>query len=176
MIHYIIPKYLDGRGNMTYIKNDSGESIVTKSVESVIRESLKRECIDIKEYRRKCQRLLNQKNLSPIYKRQGEILIPVKVRKAMIKRDGSHGYVNMFKISKIKENDMILFDGTKINFLDTERCIIKRLKMGKILDEHFKEKETYYRYPSDDMNSPATKEDIALLLSEVVRLKRLMER
>lgn len=141
MIYYIMPKYVDGRGNCTCIRDENGEEIVSKTIEAVIREHFKNDCIDIKAYKRKCQKILNQKNLSPLYKCQGEIYIPVKVRKPRVVRDGSHGYINMYSILKINDGIIILNDGSKIIFMDSLRCIIKRIKMGRILEEHFKNLE-----------------------------------
>ncbi|EYE89887.1 hypothetical protein Q428_00750 [Fervidicella metallireducens AeB] len=92
-------------------------------------------CLDFRAIKNRSKKILNQRNLAPLYISESEILIPVKVRKPRVSRDGGYGYLNINTIKEIKDKYLILNNGEKIIFKDSNRTIIKRIKMARILKE-----------------------------------------
>lgn len=172
MIYYLIPEYIDKIGDCCRLRDENGENICNKNMKSMTGELFRDKCLDLKIIKRRCSRVLSQKNLTPLYLGPEEILMPIRIRKPRVQRDGGYGYVNYFMLEKIVEDSLILKDGSRIFFIDSERSIIKRMKMAKILDEAFRDNKDRTREFRVNLKEPATKEDISVLLGEIVELKR----
>lgn len=175
MIYYLIPEYIDRVGDCCKLKTENGENICNKNMKSMTGELFRDKYLDLKIIKRRCSRVLNQKNLTPLYLSSEEILIPVKIRKPRVQRDGGYGYINYFMIDRIEGKSFILKDKDRLFFIDSERSIIKRMKMAKILDEAFKNNNDRIKEFRVNLKEPATKEDISVLLGEIVELRRKIE-
>lgn len=175
MIYYLIPEYIERLGDGCRIRKDSGEDIFNKTMKSMINEIFKERCVDLKSIKRKCTRLLGQKNLTPIYLSEEEILIPVKIRKPRVTRDGGYGYVNYLFIDRVEDRSIVLKDESKLFYIDSARSIIKRIKMARILEESFGDKDKIFKEFKLNSRQPATKEDISLLIREIVELREKLE-
>lgn len=176
MIYYILPEYIDGKGDCCRVKDSEEDRIYEKKIGPVLKKIFSSRCFDLRIIKNKCGRILNQKNLIPLYLGADEILIPVKVREPRLLRDGEYGYVNIFALQNMMDKHILLKDGSKIIFMDSKRCIIKRVKMAKILEECFKENHVRLKDEDGVYDIPATKEDVALILKEILHIKRTMER
>jgi hypothetical protein len=135
LIYYIIPEYIDNIGDCCRFKNDKYERIYEKKIDSVLKEVFKEKCIDINAVKYKCSRVLNQRNLIPLFLSKDEILVPVKSRIPRFSRDGGYGYINALLIKKVEDEHIVLKDGSKILYIDNKRSFSKRLKMVKTLED-----------------------------------------
>ncbi|MCX7904524.1 MAG: hypothetical protein N2486_08420 [Caloramator sp.] len=172
MLIYILPFYLDGVGDVCKIKDEKGERIVYIKLVNMLKNIYRERMLDFKEVRRKCRKVLNQKNVIPLMLNEGELLIPVKIRKARTARDEVYGYINFYFIDKIEDGCIILKDGQKILYIESYRSVIKRTKLVKTLEKEFCDKIKLEKF---DFNAPATKGDIAFILNEILYLKKLLE-
>lgn len=134
MIFYIIPKYFQGIGDRTIINfNGNAEEIEHKNIRSILKDITQEKGQDLKELKYKCSKITNLGKLTPIAVSTDVILLPVKVRKPRVHRDAGYGYVNLFCIEQIKENYILMNNGSKIFFVENRRSIIKRAKLAKNL-------------------------------------------
>lgn len=176
MLVYIIPDYIEGLGNCTRLKDQSGEHVLNKTVKSQLKSICNEQMIDLRIAKRKAEKILGQRNLIPIYLNSAEIYIPVRLRKPMVVRDGGYGYVNYFMIEKIMDKHIILKDKSNLNYIGSKRSLMKRYKMAEVLIESFDDKAPDISYMEMEMKSPATREDIMFLVSELGKLKKAVER
>jgi len=170
---YILPCYIENLGDGCKVKDEKGERVVDIKITSLLKSILKERMLDFREIKRKSKRILNQRNIIPLYIGDGEILLPIKVRKPKVLRDEVYGYVNFYFIDKIEDGQIILKDGQVINYLESKRALSRRLKMVSLLEREFcdKIKSNYF-----NLNDPATKGDIMFLLKEIIDIKRLLDR
>lgn len=176
MFYYLLSEYIDDEENCCRIKDECGERVVKKSAFYALKDVFRENCMDMKYVRKKCSSIVNQKNLIPFYDKDGFMYMPIKVRKPRIKRDSGYGYINCGFIVHINENELVLKDNGKIIYLERYHTIIKRLKMAKIIKEHIEDKKIDFAKISKELKSPATKEDIVMILKEIMEIKRMMER
>jgi hypothetical protein len=175
LIYFLIPQYIDEIGDCCIFCNDNKDVIYHKKTEYVLKELCKERCIDLAAVKRKCSRILSQKNLIPLYLSKDEILIPIKVRRPRVLRDGGYGYVNACAVEKIVDGKIVFKNGRTILFIDNKRSIVKRLKAVKTLEEAFNDKlDSYIEYQKDFKGS-ATKEDVAIILREILDIKKKIE-
>jgi len=172
MLIYILPFYLEGVGDVCKVKDEKGERIVYIKLSNMLKNIFKERMLDFKEVRRKCRKVLNQKNIIPLILNEKEILFPIKIRKPRTSRDEVYGYINFHFIDKIEEGEILLKDGQKIFFIESYRSVIKRTKLVKTLEKEFCDKIKLDKF---DFNAPATKGDIAFILNEILYLKKLLE-
>ena len=176
MFYYLLPEYIDNEGNCCRIKDEEGERVIRKSIVYALKDVFDKNCMDMRLVKRRCSRIINQKNLVPFYDDKGVIYMPVKVRKPRIKKDTGYGYINCSFIAGISDSELLLKDNGKIIYLERYRTIIKRLKMAKIIKEHIEDNEIDFAKVSEELKCPATKQDALILLREIIEIKRMMER
>ncbi|GEM_PF-1044708 len=175
MIVFIIPKYIEGIGNAASIKDESGERTLKTSLSSAIRKVFEERTVDLKAIKKRTSRFFDQKYLVPLYLSNQEVLIPVRVRKPLVLKDGGYGYVNSNLIKTIDTEKLILKDGSTLEYYDSKDCIIKRIRMAKKLLDMLYKNDDLGVLKKMDMSLPATKEDIILLLKEIMSLKNKFE-
>lgn len=175
MIYYIFPEYVERVGDCCRVATSDGDTIYQKSIKSVLNSIYKERYLDIREIKHKCSKVVNQNNLTPMYVSSEEILIPMKVRNPRIVRDGGYGYINALIIDEVEEEFVRTKNKDELLFLDNKRIIIKRIKMARIIKEAFSSRFSS-NILDEDLKNPATKEDVMLLLSEIMKIKRNMER
>lgn len=175
LIYYIIPEYIDNIGDCCRLKDDKCERIYEKKMDSVLKEVYKEKCIDINAVKNKCGKVLNQRNLIPLFLDKDEILVPIKSRTPRFSKDGSYGYVNAVLIADIKDRHILLKDGSKVLYIDNKRSFSKRLRMVKTLEKSLITKNYSLEQLGSNLKSNSTKEDIALILWEILNLSRKIE-
>ncbi|QCX34383.1 hypothetical protein FDN13_12105 [Caloramator sp. E03] len=174
MVQYIIPEYIEGRGDCCRIKEDDNERIIYKGMSSALRSLFYERGRSIESIRKRCVKILNQKNLIPIYLGEGEVLIPVKVRESIVKGDGLYGYVNYGFIDRIYDDYIVFKDNSRICVLENKKSINKRFKMASIVEKEFDDLKLPLEFYSMSKEA-ATKEDIALLLLEIKKIVKKIE-
>lgn len=174
MVQYIIPEYIEGKGDCCRLKEDDNERIIYKGMSSALKSLLCERGRSIESVRKRCVKILNQKNLIPIYLGAGEILIPVKVREGIVKGDGLYGYVNYGFIDRIYDDYIVFKDNSRIHVLENKKSINKRYKMASIVEKEFDDLKLPLEFYSMSKEA-ATKEDIALLLLEIKKIVKMIE-
>jgi len=176
----ILPVYIPMKGNCSYILTfEGGKHEYDKKVNTMLIRLSRFYFIDLKSIKRYYGNLLNVKNLIPIPLDRENIFIPLKVRKPILKNDGSIGYVNIKYIDKItegKDNTIIHLKGNQVveclNSIDT---VNKHIKNGDIIKRLFKDNLRYLKaYDSSiigEYDKPATKGDVALIINEILRIR-----
>ena len=135
MIIAIVPQYIEGIGDCCKVKQENGEILHERKLNTVIREIYRTNLVDFSAVKQKSASILRQKCLIPLYVSAIEILIPIKVRQPLFVSDCCYGYVNVFEIKKVFNKEILLKNGERIAFLDTKRAIQKRELMAEILEE-----------------------------------------
>ena len=133
MLIYIIPKYREGLGDCTLVNFKSDEIVLNKNIRYCLRHLAKDYGQDLKEIKYKCSRITGLGKLSPIAFSMDCVLVPIKVRRPRVHRDGGYGYINIFCIEQIFDNFILLNNGTKIFFVENKRNIIKRIDIAQNL-------------------------------------------
>ena len=94
----ILPTYIAGKGNCTIIYTNTENIIVHTTIKTVVRRLCAHYRLDVRASNRHFGELISIKNAIPIPLSKDNILIQVKVRKPLVKHDGSMGY---FKLDSI---------------------------------------------------------------------------
>lgn len=179
-IRAFIPVYLDMKGNCTLLLTGLGKEYeMERTVKTILNLISQFYLVDLKATKKYYGNLLNVKNLIPIPFNVDDVFIPVKVRKPVCKNDGSFGYVNINYIDRVyrKENKTLiqLTDGYIIESLSSIDTVNKHVKNGHIVKRLVKEREhiTVIRESSllNEYEKPATKQDIALLINEILKIQ-----
>lgn len=175
MIIFIIPKYFEGVGNAVLIRDELGERPLYISLNSAIKKAFEERGADFRVLKKKTSRFLNQKNLIPLLLSNEEVLIPIKVRKPLLLRDGGYGYVNFAFIKNIEANKLYFSDGSFLEFQDNKRAVTKRIQMAKRLIDKFYENDYFKLIKNMDMSLPATKGDIFILFKEIMSFNSILK-
>lgn len=133
MILYFMPQYIDGVGDRIVVEYTGTKDIVNKNVRNMLKSIAENYGQDIREIKYKCSKITNLGKLTPIAFSTDEVLMPIKVRKPRVHRDAGYGYINIFCVEHIKDNYILLNNGTKIFFIENKRSIIKRFNLAKNL-------------------------------------------
>lgn len=137
MINILVPDNLDGIGKCTKIYKDGVEIVEYKSILSIIRQLFYKQNKSLEITLANSSKLLNQKNLIPLYANHKEIYIPFKYKTPTVRKDPCYGYVRYGAIKTVTKGSIELIDGTKIACLDNARSLYKRFKMAEILIKAF---------------------------------------
>jgi phosphatidylinositol kinase/protein kinase (PI-3 family) len=175
LIKFLIPEYVDNIGDCCRLSDTSCETIFHKKVDSVLKEIFKERCLDLKALRHKSSRVLNQKNLIPLYIKEDEILMPIKIRTPKVLRDGGYGYVNAASIEKILDKHIVLNDGSCICYIESIRTISSRFKMVKTLENALEDKSSNLRLLEKDLKQPLTREDFSIIYREIAYIRKRLE-
>lgn len=180
-----IPTYMDMKGNCTLLYTKGGEIVLEKCTRTILNLISKYYLVDLKELKKYYSSLIGIKNSIPIPFNKDNIFIPVKVRKPISKNDGALGYINLKYIGKIAEGKncttIYLENNHEIVSLNTIKTIKKQIKIGYIVKKFCEEKEGIVIKESGESpsfyteyNKPATKADIALVMSEILSIKEYL--
>lgn len=176
----ILPVYIPMKGNCSYILTFKGEKHeFDKRANTMLIRLSRYYFIDLKSIKRYYGNLLNVKNLIPIPLDGENIFIPLKVRKPILRNDGSIGYVNIKYIERItegKDNTIVHLKGNHVveclNSIDT---VNKHIKNGYIIKRLFKGSSRHMKIYENSIigeyDRPATKGDVALIISEILRIR-----
>lgn len=174
----ILPIYLDTKGNSTkiIIENKEDMFIYSRTIR-VLKSIAGYFTLDLRKVRNEYGKIIESKNMVPIPLTKRDILIPMKTRKPISKNDGSIGYFNLKYIEDILKKDEDIYikfiTEREIKVLNSERTIIKHINDGRLVKQAYKEKlDSHIKEQNVNYNTPATKEDIALLIRELVDIKK----
>src|SRR5690554_2710682 len=105
-IIYAIPKYIDDQGDLSMILNEKGKKLTMPfHIRTLIRRLAYENYTDLVSVRRRLQEQFGQKNMLPYPLHSRLILMPVKVRKPRLKKDGAFGYINYVWVEDIQKQD-----------------------------------------------------------------------
>ncbi len=182
----VIPIYSDEFGNATKIMTKDGTShLIDRTIRTILKLICQYYGVDIISTRKKYGKIINMRNVIPIPLSHNLVLIPFKMRRPISLKDGSYGYVNYFLIEEVyrEEGQTIikLKNNNKLKCLCELKTAKDHLNKGKIIvnDVSFKNQynvnqSNYYHHREYD--SPATKEDIAVLQKEIVEIKETLKK
>lgn len=171
----IMPEYVNDLGDCCRVTESNGETLYRKKLQTVIREVYSDRIIDYERSKKKVADMLNQKNLNPLYISKEEILIPIKIRKPMVLKDSTYGYVNAFEIKGVLDKEVILNNGRRILFYDTKRVIARRKKMANLLKERFS--DICYSYQTkENINQEGFPFLMEYVLKEINSIKSILEK
>ena len=174
-----LPVYIELKGNCTSIHTMvGGNYYVEKSLKTFLNQLAEYYIVDLKAVRKYYGELLFVKNLVPIPLNQENVFIPLKIRKPICKNDGSTGYINIKYIEKATEfkgkTIIHLKNKTTIDTLNTIDTVNKHIKNGYMVKRLYNERNNSNRINEYDFfteyNKPATKGDIALILSQIEKV------
>jgi len=183
----LIPVYINKVGDSTLLVNHKGkERIIHRNVKTVVKRLASYYSYDIVSLHKKYGELISQKYKIPLPLHPNLILVPFKVRKPMIKDDGSYGYINLKCINRyLKFNNhskIILNSGYEIPLLQsyytTHRNILNAAFIAQKFIQQFygtQDIKNSFQNNNEDMSSPATRYDIAMLKYSMGRLIQLLE-
>lgn len=184
----IVPSYIKLKGNCTTIYTRRGSSYyVDKTMDTVLKWLADYYFTDLKATRKYCYEILALKVLVPIPFNNGSVFIPIRVRTPIFENDGSTGYVDLDYIQETEElededgnnvTDVHLKNEVTIRCLNRKRTVDKRMRDGYIIQRfcsdrlapQLDDKDFYKEY-----DKPATKGDIALLVKEIMKLRKLLK-
>lgn len=182
-ISAVIPYYDKNGGNFTKIITKQGEEITdTRRVKTVLGELVKFYALDLTMIRRKYGSFICQRNIVPIPINSEVTLVPFKLRKPLYIKDGSLGYIVLEDIKETLEEQgsngtIILKNGTKVKTMESKKSCNKHINNGKIIkdmrarDMGNGSSFQHYNNLYNQALTPATKEDIALLVRELLVIK-----
>lgn len=154
-IEAIMPTY-DHRGNnacnVLYTKAESKSLAI--SVSGFIRSWFQLLRIDLYAQRMWSREILGHRNLNPIIINEHAIFIPVKLREAVGKKDGSYGYIRVSSIQDITCDYILLGSGAEIPYLSSLKTIKRKIQHAKLLKytylEELKHQRMIYTSHQDD--------------------------
>jgi hypothetical protein len=104
---YFKPKYVSSRGEATDIAfADKRIETEYRTMKTVIRNIFLKACADRNAVRVKGAEITGKKILVPLYVNSRILLVPLKMRKPVVRGDVSYGYVNYFAIDEISEDGL----------------------------------------------------------------------
>ena len=172
-IVYAIPKYRDGQGDVSMILYEGGmESFPPFHIRTLIRRLAYDYYIDIISLRKRLQEQLGQRNILPYPLHPRLILLPVKVRKPRLKKDGAFGYINYVWIQDIQREgklSRILFkDGSQLGVLQSYQGIKGKMIQGAWLQECFLP-QMQYSIPRNKKGS-ICREELSQIIGQLMEM------
>lgn len=179
----ILPIYIEGKGNCTYIYTKEGIVEVGLTIKTFIKNLCEYYCLDLKSCNKTYGSLLSSKYRPPIPLNSEDIFIQFKTRTPIGKHDGAYGYFNINSIKRIKFKGkgtiIYLLDDEEIEVLLSIHTVKKYINNGEIVKQLIKDNRTKgskeNRNLYDQENAPATKSDIALLYLKMLEIKERLE-
>lgn len=141
-IIYAIPKYIEGKGDLSLVLDSSGKEIIMNfHIRSFIRKLAFENYIDLVSIKRRLQKQFGQKNLLPYPINSELILIPVKVRIPKLKKDGAFGYINYLWVKEIERQEgysQVFFkNNTSLKVLQGYQSIKTKMIQGAWIQDCF---------------------------------------
>lgn len=179
----ILPIYIRGKGNGTYIYTREGVFEVGLTIKTVIKNLCEYYCLDLKSCNRTYGSLLSSAYRPPIPFNSDNIFIQFKTRTPIGKHDGAYGYFNINSIKRTKstgKNTIIyLLDDEEIEVLMSIYTVNKYINNGEVVRKLINDRKSKGPKESlnfyDAENTPATKSDIALLYLKMLEIRERLE-
>ncbi|WP_053955346.1 competence protein ComK [Inediibacterium massiliense] len=175
----VIPTYEKGLGNVTkLITKDGALWIDHRTIKTVLKLIARYYTIHIEACREKYGKIIYQKIGVPILLHKELLLVPFKMRKPLCTYDSTIGYINLYDIEKLKEeqkNTIIqLKNGVEVQVLNRIKTVQDHItkakyiaREGNLLLRREQMKQNY--------NHLATKEDIKKLQEEILKLRETIK-
>lgn len=97
--------------------------------------------LDLTAQAKDFQKKMNRKSLMPIYMPDGRVFVPLKMRKPIITRDSTYGYVDLTYIKSVQEKDnevnLILTTDDSIPLYTSAAVASNVIIQGKVISKHF---------------------------------------
>ncbi|MBS4535793.1 hypothetical protein GOQ29_09220 [Clostridium sp. D2Q-14] len=173
----MIPVYVKNEGNSTRIILEKFQDMyINNRISTVLKVIANHYTVNLQSIRREYGKGIESKNMVPIPLNKRDVLIQIKTRIPVSKNDGSIGYFNLRYINSIIEEGEKIFirtiDNRDIEVLNKKRTIIRHINEGKVVRQIYNERlGSYIKEESLMYKTPATKEDIALVIREIVDIK-----
>lgn len=143
-IDALIPVYANNIGNCTEVIINDSSHIVTKTVETCIKNLADYYNISLYHNRLNYGKELGITNKVPIVINENLIYIYVNVRKPMFDHDSAYGYLNYFSIDDVLEQNsnaaIILKSGIVIQTRQSINVTKKNMLYARIAKDIYKEK------------------------------------
>lgn len=130
------PVYENGK-NTTLAYIDKKKINLNVSIKTYMKRLFKKRLRDRDAYFERVGTVLGKKLIQPVFFDRYVKYIPVKCRKTVGREDGSYLYVNPNYILKISDYELILYNDIRIDILQKNAAVNRKLKELKILEEHF---------------------------------------
>lgn len=166
----IMPTYESGKGNCTTIYTEKENIHIDATVRTVIKNLCAYYHVDMDASNKYFGELLSIKKGVPLPLSRDDVFIQLKVRKPIIKYDGTRGYFNLDsieKVEKLNDNSVVLLkNGVEIKCIYSKNTVIKHIKKGKVARMIYENK--YSSFNANDimeryaaLETPVTKADLA---------------
>ncbi len=172
-ILYAIPVYKEGQGDVSKVLYEGGvESFQPFHIRTLIRKLAYENYIDIVSLKRKMQEQLGRKNIIPYPFHKRLILIPVKIRKPRLKKDGAIGYINYIWVEKIQEEGkhcIIVFkDQNTLKTLQHYQTVKSKMLHGAWLKDCFLPQ---LQYPVQKNKQPSLcREELQSIIGQLMEM------
>lgn len=179
-----IPFY--DNGNCVKVIQYNGEvSITRKGIRSVLKSIVEENDINIDAVKKSLAKYTGRKIILPIPLDIQNILIPVKVRKAISSNDGSFAYINIISIKEVcgNKNAVIkLSCNMTVETIESKKAVMKMIDLGHLLRERIQMgifgdaaiKEAFDEI-AVEYSKPATRGDIAIIARELLYIRNRLD-
>jgi hypothetical protein len=168
---YFKPKYISSRGEATDIAfADKRIETEYRTMKTVIRNIFLKARVDKNAVKLRGSEITGKKILVPLYVNSRILLLPLKMRKPIVRGDVSYGYVNYFAIDEISEDDLhcrirffngltlqVLGSGASIRRACGDASMVSKADCFRV-DLGIANKQRKYFY--GDGENPATKAEV----------------
>lgn len=173
--------YEKNMGNCTKMIFQNGrEMLLKQSVDSTLQAILKYHTIDLKELRKKQQKLLNSRYYIPLPINKDMLFISIKTRLPKVKKDSSVSYINFYEIDKLDRKNSIIYmkNGYNIESLNSITTLKKRYHQGEISAKLQNSEPKHSLIVEEEIVPyfyPATKGDIKAISREIESLRDMLK-
>lgn len=171
-IVYAIPKYIDGKGDLSIISNEEAQGIIMPfHIRTLIRKLAYENYVDLVSVRRRLQEQFGQKNILPYPLHPKLILIPVKVRKPRLKKDGAFGYINYVWVEQIQKADkhctIVFKNKSTLKVLQKYQGVKAKMLQGAWIQDCFLPK---VQYSSNKIQEDQCREEIQQIIGQLMHI------
>ncbi|MBU5676538.1 hypothetical protein KQI88_08925 [Alkaliphilus sp. MSJ-5] len=173
--------YEKNMGNCTKMIFQNGrEMLLKQSVDSTLQAILKYHTIDLKELRKKQQKLLNSRYYIPLPINKDMLFISIKTRLPKVKKDSSVSYINFYEIDRLDRKNSIIYmkNGYNIESLNSITTLKKRYHQGEISAKLQNSQQKHNLIVEEEIVPyfyPATKGDINAISREIESLRDMLK-
>jgi len=182
----LMPVYEPGEGNAVKLIADDGSTFVdSRTIKTVLNLICRYYTIHIEACRARYGKILNQRLGIPLAIHSSMVLVPLKLRKPLLPKDGAYGYVNLYSIESVEEYQkhtrIVLKGNVRVLCLQRLSTTLQQINKAKAIAADMP--QTLHAWGSDRVHdfyvqydTPATRGDIARLQREILELRDILKR
>jgi len=182
----LMPVYEPGQGNAVKLIADDGSAfIVPRTIKTVLNLICRYYTVHIEACRARYGKILNQRLGVPLAIHSSLVLIPLKLRKPLLPKDGAYGYVNLYSIEGVEEcqnhTRILLRGNVRILCLQRLSTALQQINKAKAIAVDMP--HALYAGGADRVHdfyvqysTPATRGDIARLQQEILEIRDMLNR